>query len=251
MSPLLSNLPRASLSTPGAQTARPLPSLALMAAASMLPLSPLFPQAPQPGSLLNRIAGMYFLKSVLMKVRRLGTGNVLWNNAPTKPEPGPVSPEGTSEGLLLSNHVSENHSDKVLLEHTGEDVTLRAHQLLTLFNLSYGNNCLQGQLLTGQGCGDRTKHCVPPAAPADKQRPPHNGVRLPRTVRGGDDTTKGPRWSFPALPPFLHVPPMRLPWSGHLYLRSRSRISVREHCPVPSRSWILHLWQILSPCCAT
>lgn len=139
-------------------------------------------------------------------------------------------PRGHPRGLLLSNHVTENHSDKVLPEHMGEDVALRAHQLLTPFNLPYGETAHR------QGCGDWTEHCVPPAAPADKQRPPHNGIRLPRTVRGGDDTTKGPKWSFPALPPFLHVPPMWLPWPGRWHLRSTSRISVREHCPVPSRS---------------
>lgn len=53
-------------------------------------------------------------------------------------------PGGHPRGLLLTNQVTENHSDKVLPEHTGEDVTLGAHQLPTPFNFLYGNNCLQG-----------------------------------------------------------------------------------------------------------
>lgn len=58
---------------------------------------------------------MYFPKSVLMKVRCLRIGSVPWNNVPTKPEPEPVSPEGTLPEVL----------PEVLPEHMGEDITLQ------------------------------------------------------------------------------------------------------------------------------
>lgn len=105
-------------------------------------------------------------------------------------------------GLYLSNHVTENHSDKVLPEHMGEDATLPAHQILTPFNLPYGNNCLQGQCSPGSAAvTDKTLSLQLPLQTSSDLSLRASGC--PGVRR--DDTTKGPRWSLPTLPPFLHV----------------------------------------------
>lgn len=70
---------------------------------------------------------MYFPKSVLMKVSKMPGGLAVSPGTmrPQSQNQDLSLPRGHLRGLLLSNPVTENHSDKVLPEHMGEDVTLQ------------------------------------------------------------------------------------------------------------------------------